>query len=109
MARDYRIKEILEYESDSSGFVRVEFRITGDPKDKVRYLESGSYVDWVESLDSNRRYTSESFGYELYDEDFHAPPAQFDFDEWKDENEDESFIKKFIYENFSINDLPDPE
>ena len=109
MARDYRIKEILDYETDNSGFIRVEFRITGDHKDKIRYLESGDYVDWVESLESNRGYVSQNWGGELYDEDFHTPYNGFNFDDWKDENEDESVIKKFIYENFGVNDLPDPE
>lgn len=109
MAKEYKIKEILDYESDNSGFIRIELRLVGDPKDSVRYLESDTYVDWVESQDHNRRYNSHIWGSEVYDEDFTPPYTGFDFDEWKDEYEDDSIIKKFIYENFSMNDLPDPE
>lgn len=108
MAKEYRIKEVLDYESDGSGYLRVEFKLIGDPKDKVRFLETDTYVDWVESLDANRRYSTD-WGAEFYDEDFQTPYTGFIFEDWKDDNEDESVIKKFIYENFGINDLPDAE
>ena len=44
MAKEYRIKQILDYETDGSGFIRVEFRLTGDDKNKVRYLEGNNYT-----------------------------------------------------------------
>lgn len=109
MAKEYKIKQILDYETDGSGFIRVEFRLIGDEKNKVRYLEGNNYTEWVETLDNNRNYSSDTWGSELYDEDFHTPYNVFSFEDWKEENEDESVIKKFIYENFTITDLPDPE
>jgi hypothetical protein len=108
MAKEYRIKEIITYETDSSGYINVEFRIIGDLKNKVRLLESNDYVDWVESLESNRRYGSD-WGSDVFDDDFQNPYSGFDFYDWKEEFEDESMIKKYIYDNYSINDLPDLE
>lgn len=109
MAREYKITEIISYETDNSGYIRVEFRIKDDPKNMVRLIEDTTYLDWVESLSSNRSYNSESWGVDYYDDDFGQPHNLFDFDNWKDENEDDSTIKKFIYENFTITTLPDPE
>jgi hypothetical protein len=109
MARDYKITEIVSYETDSSGYIRVEFRIKDDPKNMVRLIEDTTYLDWVESLSSNRSYNSESWGADYYDDEFGQSHNPFDFDSWKDENEDDSIIKKFVYENFTITTLPDPE
>lgn len=111
MARQYNISHIESYETDSSGYIRVEFRVRGDLKETLRLIEGNNYVDWVESLDSNRGYISENWTSDLYDDDYSNSSSRsgFDFEEWKDENEDEGIIKKFIYENFSLNELPDPE
>jgi len=110
MVREYKISSIESYESDNSGYIRVEFRLKADSKTTIRIIESGSYVEWVESLDSNRGYiSSETWGSELYDDDFNLSYNDFDFDTWKDDHEDDTIIKKFIYENYTLNDLPEPE
>lgn len=109
MSREYKISSIESYESDNSGYIRVEFRLKADSKTTTRVIESGSYVEWVESLDSNRGYISETWGSEFYDDDFSPSYNGFNFDTWKDDHEDDSMIKKFIYENYTLNDLPDAE
>ena len=109
MIKEYKITEIKSYETDNSGYIHVEFRIKGDSKSTSRTIEDDNYIDWIESLDNNRSYGSEVWGVEYYDEDFSTPYTHFDFNEWKNENEDEGTIKKYIYDNVSLNDLPDPE
>jgi hypothetical protein len=108
MTKEYKIMSIESYETDSSGFIHVEFRIKGDSRKTVRIIESSDYVEWVESLENNRGFGSQSWAEDYYD-DYNSPIDGFDFDVWKDENEDEGYIKKYIYENYNLIDLPDPE
>ena len=54
MTKEYKIMSIESYETDSSGFIHVEFRIKGDSRKTVRIIESSDYVEWVESLENNR-------------------------------------------------------
>ena len=101
----YTINEILEYESDLSGNLHCVFKLDGDDKGTVRVLSTDLYYEWLSKLDEYKEYYMEL---DEEEEEYNFNP-EFNFESWKNENECEDIVKEFIYENYSIDDLPDME
>lgn len=101
----YAISEILEFESDPSGNLHCVFRIEGDEEGTVRVLSTESYYDWVSQQDDYKEYYINL----NEDEDEYNFNTDFNFESWKEDNEDEDIIKEFIYSNYELDDLPDTE
>lgn len=100
----YTISEIVEYDSDQFGNLHCVFKVEGDDKNNVRVISTESYYDWVSQQDEYKEYYIN-----LNEEDEYNFNTDFNFEEWKENNEDEEIVKEFIYSNYNYNDLPDAE
>ena len=100
----YVIKEILEFNSDD-GILYCVFKIDGDEPKTARVISDDSYYDKISHLTESNDYYINS----LNEDDIDDFNPTFDFESWKSENETEEFITNFIYENYQIEDLPEPE
>lgn len=101
----YTISEILEYESDQFGNLHCVFKVEGDENKTVRVISTESYYDWVSQQDDFKEYYINM----NEDEDEYNFNTDFNFESWKEENEDEEIVKDFIYANYNYDDLPDVE
>lgn len=102
----YTITDIIEFKSDNNGQLHCIFKIDGDEPNLVRFICDDDYYDWVERTDGNKDYY---IGPLDDDDDFNDFNPVFDFDSWKEENETDEYIIDYIYENYSLDDLPEPE
>jgi len=109
MKTGYRISEIIEYNSDSSGNLHCTFRLKGDDKELVRVISSDFYFDWVIKQKDSYDYIASSYYDEDSSENIGSISENFDFESWKSDNEDDDTIKSFIYENYLLSDMPDLE
>lgn len=101
----YTISEILEFESDQFGNLHCVFKVEGDEDKTVRVISTESYYDWVSQQDDFKEYYINM----NEDEDEYNFNTDFNFESWKEENEDEEIVKDFIYSNYNYDDLPDVE
>lgn len=102
----YIISEILEYETDDYGNLHCVFRVEGDEDKTVRVISTASYHDWVSQQEDYMNYYIKL----NEDEDEYNFNTDFNFELWKDENENEEVIKTFIYETYGdLEDLPEVE
>jgi len=100
----YTISEIFEYESDQYGNLHCVFTLDGDEPRTARVISTESYYDWVSQQDKYKEYYIN-----LNEEDEYNFDTDFNFEDWKENNEDEEIIKEFIYSNYNYDDLPDVE
>jgi len=102
---DYKITDIITYELDMSGLLSLNFRLNfDDDTEKCRYLETDLLVEWAEENDIDRVYWSTEHNEE---EDYYD--NEFKFDHWWEDNDYPEIVERFIYDRFTINDLPLPE
>lgn len=104
----YVIKEILECECDSEGFITVSFILDGDKDDTQRCIESVDYYYFAEedASDKQEYFQSDWFESEDYNEEGFKTSG-FNFIEWLDYEHCDEKVMEFIAEFYpTIGDLP---
>lgn len=106
---EYRIIELLYYDCDSSGLLTVSFKVEGDSEDTYRTIETDEYYYCAEkeSEEDGSYHNKEWEDGDLDEYGFYY--SHFDFSEWMDYEHNEEKVIEFIYDNYQLEDLPDPE
>ena len=105
---DYRIEEVSYFHCETDGYLTVSFRLEGDPEDTYRNLETDEYY-YCAKDESSRNNTYHTKEWDEGDFDDGSYYSHFDFTEWMEYEHDEDKVIEFIYDNYTIETLPQPE
>ena len=106
---EYTITELAYYHCDDGGLLTASFRIEGDSEDTYRTIETDEYYYCAEkeSSENGGYHTKEWEDGELDEYGYYY--SHFDFSEWMDYEHNEEKVIEFIYDNYQLEDLPEPE
>jgi hypothetical protein len=106
---EYTIIELLYYDCDKYGSLTASFRIEGDSEDTYRTIETDEYYYCAEkeSSENDVYHTKEWEEGDLENDGFYY--SHFDFSEWLEYEHSEEKVIEFIYDNYELEDLPEPE
>lgn len=106
---EYVIKELIDFTCDTEGLLMVTFNLEGDPENGTRVIETGDYYYYAENICKGEGIYMSKEWEEGDTEGEGYYYAQFDFEEWMEDDHSEDTIKDFMYQYYNKENIPELE